>query len=133
MAWRRLTYAIATLCVIVLGLSSRTYQEQLPGVFSAHFGDVLWALMVFLGLSAIAPGVQPQWRAAITMAVACVVEFSQLLHPPWLDAVRRTTIGRLALGVGFVWSDLLCYAAGIALGWTLELVLEALTSRQDSR
>lgn len=109
---------------MALGLCSRRYQEHLPELLGAYLGDVLWALMVYLGLSAIIPGVRPHWRAAIAISFAFIVEFSQLLHLPWLDAVRETIVGRLVLGVGFVWSDLLCYLAGIAFGWTLELAIK---------
>jgi len=34
---------------------------------------------------------------------------------PWLDALRATTFGALALGQGFLGSDPLCYAGGVAL------------------
>ncbi|MCA9011825.1 MAG: DUF2809 domain-containing protein [Planctomycetaceae bacterium] len=35
---------------------------------------------------------------------------------PWLDSLRQTILGRLILGFGFLWSDLLCYTAGVAIG-----------------
>ena len=41
------------------------------------------------------------WRAAVALAFCFAVEFSQLVHLPALDALRRTTAGHLALGSGF--------------------------------
>jgi len=41
---------------------------------------------------------------------------SQLYQPPWIHRLRDTTLGALTLGFGFKWTDLLCYAAGVALG-----------------
>ena len=45
---------------------------------------------------------------------------SQLYHAPWIDAIRDTLPGALVLGYGFLWSDLACYAAGVALGAGVE-------------
>ena len=52
-----------------------------------------------------------------------LVEAGQLYKAPWLDSIRRTTLGGLALGFDFVWSDLACYAAGVCLGSLIELTL----------
>jgi hypothetical protein len=41
------------------------------------------------------------------------VEFSQLIHLPMLDALRRTTLGYLVLGSGFDRRDLAGYAGGV--------------------
>ena len=51
---------------------------------------------------------------------ALVIETSQLFHTPWLDALRANRFAALVLGQGFLWSDLLCYAVGIALGVVME-------------
>ncbi|MCA9130161.1 MAG: DUF2809 domain-containing protein, partial [Planctomycetales bacterium] len=55
--------------------------------------------------------------------LAFLVEFSQLYHASWIDSIRRTTLGGLVLGFGFLWSDLVCYGIGITLGvvaeWTI--------------
>ncbi|MBD3879661.1 MAG: DUF2809 domain-containing protein, partial [Quinella sp. 1Q5] len=41
-----------------------------------------------------------------------LIELSQLWHPPFLEALRATTVGGLVLGYGFLWSDLVCYTVG---------------------
>jgi hypothetical protein len=43
-----------------------------------------------------------------------------LYHAGWIDAIRATRLGGLILGYGFLWSDLVCYAAGVGLGAILE-------------
>jgi hypothetical protein len=45
-----------------------------------------------------------------------LIEMSQPYHAPWIDSIRRTTLGGLALGYGLVWGDLACYAVGIGFG-----------------
>jgi hypothetical protein len=54
------------------------------------------------------------------LAFAFVIEFSQMFHTPWLDALRAHRLAALVLGQGFLWSDLACYAAGIAVGIYVE-------------
>ena len=52
-----------------------------------------------------------------------VIELSQLYHAPWIDGLRHTRLGGLILGYGFLWSDLICYAVGVATGWLIELAI----------
>ena len=52
----------------------------------------------------------------ISLGFAWLVEFSQLYHAPWIDAIRALRIGRLILGSTFNWPDLPAYAAGVVIG-----------------
>ena len=63
------------------------------------------------------------------MAFSVAIEISQLYHAPWIDSIRRTTLGGLILGFGFLWSDLACYAVGVGLGVIIEVGASALTKR----
>ena len=86
--------------------------------------------MAFLGVSALAPHARLSRRAATALAIAYLVEISQLYHAPWIDALRLTALGGLMLGFGFLWSDLACYTVGVAVGVLLERV--AIRSRDAS-
>ena len=46
----RLLYAMFTILVIILGLSSRKFAFALPALLNAYLGDALWALMIFIDL-----------------------------------------------------------------------------------
>ncbi|WP_148599020.1 ribosomal maturation YjgA family protein [Aquisphaera giovannonii] len=105
---------IAVACA--LGLGSRRFGRLLPGLVAAYAGDTLWALAAFLGFGLILPRAQIRTVAAMAMAASVAVELSQLYHAPWIEAIRRTTLGGLILGFDFVWSDLACYAVGVGLG-----------------
>lgn len=48
---------------------------------------------------------------------------------PWIIA-RSRPLYVLVLGRGFLWSDLLCYTAGVSAGWLAELVAAAARSRR---
>jgi hypothetical protein len=54
--------------------------------------------------------------ALLALGVAWGVEFSQLYHAPWIDAIRATLPGKLVLGNTFNWPDLPAYAVGIVIG-----------------
>ena len=113
-------YFVAILAVITLGLLSRRFLNLLPAALGKYPGDVLWALMVFLGFGF-------WFRRAPTVVVALAafafsvgIEVSQLYHAPWIDSVRATLPGRLVLGSGFAWTDLAAYAVGILVGALIE-------------
>jgi hypothetical protein len=109
--------------VSLLGLGSRRYAGVLPGFVAAYAGDTLWALAAFLGAGLVLPRAST-WRVALlALAFSVLVEVGQLYHAPWLDWIRRTTLGGLVLGFDFVWSDLACYAVGVGLGILIEFAV----------
>jgi hypothetical protein len=106
--------------VVILGLGSRRFGPRLPGFVAAYAGDTLWAAAAFLGIGLLLPRAST-WRVAVlAMAFSVIIEVGQLYHAPWIDSIRRTTVGGLLLGFDFVWSDLACYAAGVGLGIFIE-------------
>ena len=119
----RFFYIIAAVVVVFAGLASPRHPRQLPAFIAEFAGDTLWALMLFLLVSTLLAGRPIVARAAISLALAFLVEISQLYHAPWIDSIRQTTLGGLALGFGFVWTDLVCYSVGIAIGALAELAI----------
>ncbi|MFO0954654.1 MAG: DUF2809 domain-containing protein [Isosphaeraceae bacterium] len=106
--------------VILLGLGSRRFGHSLPGFVATYAGDTLWATVAFLGIGLVLPRAST-WRVGLSaMAFSVLIELSQLYHAPFIDSVRRTTLGGLVLGHGFLWSDLACYAVGVGLGAAIE-------------
>ena len=118
---RHVALAVGT---IVLGLTVHLRGSALSPVVRDVLGDTLWAAMVVWGIAAVAPAIRRPWRAAVALGVCFVVEFSQLVHLPALDALRRTTAGHLALGSGFDPRDLAAYAAGVIAAVLLERATE---------
>jgi hypothetical protein len=114
---------------VILGIGSRRYGEHLPGFVAAYAGDTLWAFVAFLGIGLLLPRA-PTWAIAfLAMSFSVLIELSQLYHAPWIDSIRRTTLGGLVLGYGFLWSDLACYAVGIGLGVIIEYGASFVASR----
>ncbi len=116
----RALYLLLAAATIVLGLATRWFRGVLPDAVGAYAGDVLWAAMVYLLIAAVWPRASMSRVAAGAAIFSLAIELSQLYHVPWIDAVRQTRIGGLVLGFGFLWSDLACYAAGIALAAALD-------------
>ncbi|WP_025038220.1 ribosomal maturation YjgA family protein [Bradyrhizobium sp. DOA9] len=110
------------LAVIVCGLSLRWYGFPLgfPAFVVKYGGSLLWATMVFLLAGAVLPRLTRTQIAAIAAVIAVVVEFSRLVHTPWLDAFRLTTAGALLLGRIFSLWNLVAYLIGIVVGVWLD-------------
>ncbi|WP_312505931.1 ribosomal maturation YjgA family protein, partial [Bacillus luti] len=119
----RMLYAIFTIIVIVLGLSSRKFAFALPDLLNDYLGDALWALMIFTGFGFLFPKIETKKLAFISLLFCYGIEMSQLYHAQWIDSIRATTLGGLVLGYGFLWSDLVAYTIGVGIGILLELKL----------
>ncbi|WP_456843415.1 ribosomal maturation YjgA family protein [Bradyrhizobium sp. USDA 4486] len=106
------------LIVIACGLSLRWYgfPLSLPAFVVKYGGSLLWATMVYLLVGVLLPRLSRAQLAAIAAMIAAVVEFSRLVHTPWLDAFRLTTAGALLLGRIFSLWNLMAYAVGVAVG-----------------
>ncbi len=115
--------------MICLGLLSRSKHIPLPAFIAAYAGDTLWALLVFLSFGWFFPARSTIHVALYAAAFSLGIELSQLYHAPWLDALRAHRLAALVLGQGFLWSDLVCYAGGIALGAVLEQLARWVNSK----
>lgn len=123
----RWPFVLAALLVIPLGLSTRSPAIPWPVFIASHGGDALYALLIYLGARALRPSAPPHHAAAAALGFCFAVETFQLYQAPWLEPIRRSLFGRLVLGSGFVWIDLVRYAGGVLLGLLGERLL---TERQ---
>ncbi|WP_088293696.1 DUF2809 domain-containing protein [Bacillus mycoides] len=119
----RLLYAVFTIVVIILGLSSRKFAFALPDLLNGYLGDALWALMIFVGFGFLFPKIETKKLAFISLIFCYGIEISQLYHAEWIDSIRATTLGGLVLGYGFLWSDLVAYTIGVGVGMLGEFML----------
>lgn len=72
-------------------------------IFWCSLGKLLWPQLRIVRIT------------GLVLAITCCLEFLQLWHPAWLEAIRRTLPGRLVLGTTFDWADFRAYFAGAAL------------------
>ena len=125
----RLVYLALAAVTIALGLTVHRRGTALTPEARDVLGDVLWAVMILWGVSAVVPAASRARRAATALAICWTVECSQLYHTPSLDALRATTVGHLVLGSGFDPRDLAAYAAGIVVG----ALLDGMVGRRQER
>lgn len=112
----RLALLVSLLAIVPLGYMVRFVgggQTWLNDYLGSVAYEVFWILLVLL----LIPRASPQWTAIGAFLATCGLEFLQLWHPPWLQAMRSTLPGRLILGNTFVWSDFWSYLSGSLLGW----------------
>ena len=115
-------YFPVVLCLIALGLPSRISPEHFPRWYVLYAGDFLWAALVFF-LYCLIFNLKTKYAAAAAAITACLIEFSQLFHPVWLEQLRSIKVFSLALGFGFLWTDLIAYAFGIVAAASIDLLI----------
>ena len=122
---RRIWLVVALLLVIPLGLASRKWGAELPVFIADNAGDALWTVAVYLSVAIVFP----RWRSvtvgAVALVISFLVEFGQLIDVEWLNAVRKTLPGKLLLGAGFLWVDLVRYAVGAVAATVVDGVVRS--------
>jgi glycopeptide antibiotics resistance protein len=98
--------------------------NYIPDIFDLFLGDSLWALMVYLFIRMLFKNWTSKKVVVAGILFCFVIEFSQLYHDEWIDVIRRTTLGGLILGYGFLWSDLAAYLLGIGFGIIIDRIIE---------
>jgi hypothetical protein len=107
---------------MLLGLASRKFSYLFPPFIAEYSGDTLWALMVYFLIGFIFAEYSIIQVAIISLAFSFLIEFSQLYQAGWLNAIRDTRVGGLVLGYGFLWTDLVCYTAGVFTGMIFDIL-----------
>lgn len=116
----RLFYLLLTLLIIIIGILSRKIS------FIPFFiGDLLYAIMVYFGIRFLFKNLSRNKSAIIAMLTCYCIELLQLCSADWINKIKATTLGRYALGQGFLWSDLIAYSVGILIVYYADkLVIE---------
>ena len=125
---------LSALIVIPMGFLFKYYNGPAHYWFNdygaAVFYEIFWCLFAFWFFRSRAAVVQiPMWVFVIT----CILEFLQLWHPPLLEQIRATLIGKLLLGTTFVWWDFPHYVLGCVLGWLWLRQLQRIGYAQKSQ
>ncbi|WP_151734892.1 DUF2809 domain-containing protein ['Paenibacillus yunnanensis' Narsing Rao et al. 2020] len=129
----KLAYSCAVLLVMVSGLGVRAFGSHLPPFVTSHFGDALWAAMIYFAFRVLLTR-QPIWVALVLGAgFSYLIEFSQLVQADWVNEWRSTRLGGLILGRGFLWIDLLRYTLGLLLAGALDFAACRLRKRRPQR
>lgn len=101
--------------IIILGLLSR----RISGI-PASTGDMLYAVMIFFIVRFVFIHKKTAFVSLLSLCICFAIESSQLYQADWINAIRNTLPGRLVLGQGFLWTDLIAYTAGVLLATCFE-------------
>jgi len=124
------TYFFLIITVMIMGLSTRRFSIYCPNWINLYLGDALWALMIFFVFCFLFRHRGVRWVAAGALLFSFSIEISQLYHAQWINTLRKTRLGGLVLGYGFLWSDLVSYTVGIGFGVLIEKLMYLYIKRQ---
>ena len=125
--------ALSLLLIVPLGFLTKLYSGPGAYWFNDSAGGILYEIFWCLVFAFLRPRWRPAWICSGVFFVTSVLEFLQLWHPPLLDGIRATFIGRTLIGTHFVWMDLPYYALGCVLGYAWIRLLCGGTSRETSK
>lgn len=117
---KRIIFLIVSFVTICTGLFVRLKKQWFPDVINLYLGDILYAFMMFYIVSFFAVNKSRNTRAIIALIICYCIEASQLYQADWINAVRQTLPGKLVLGSGFLWSDILAYTIGVGIAFVFE-------------
>jgi len=129
---RKLLYAILFVFCVWLALTTRTHKAWFPELVVNYGGDIIWAGMFVFFVRIFFPKT-PLWKIALINYILGILdELSQLNQGPFMLYLRSFTLGRLMLGVGFLWSDIVCYGIGTLIGWGIAILIEKYLLQENS-
>lgn len=108
---------LALLGVLVpLGFGAKLYAGPGAHWVGAHAAGMLYEIFWIFLVLLVRPRLAPARVAIAVFAVTCALEVLQLWHPPALEGIRATFLGRALIGSTFSWWDFPHYAAGCFVG-----------------
>ena len=116
----RRVYLLAIAALFLFGLPSRLVPQLLPAFYVNYVGDALWAMAIFFMLGVVFPSASTRRLVIATLAITYAIEISELYQADWINELRSIKIIGLILGYTFLWTDLVMYTLGIAVGALLE-------------
>jgi hypothetical protein len=114
----RVSLIIWLFLVALLGYWFR-FDAPISAGWRDGIGGAAYVIFFVVALALITQASSARRITLIVLTLTCVLEFLQLWHPPWLERIRRTLLGRALLGTTFGWTDFPSYFAGAVIGWAL--------------
>lgn len=122
----RIIYLLLFIICTLVALATRSHHALFHPFIVTYGGDIIWSGMFVFLLRIFFMNTELWKLSLLTYILGVLDELSQLSDAGWLVALRQTYLGRLIFGVGFLWSDLVCYAIGVLIAWGISFCLERL-------
>jgi hypothetical protein len=128
---KRWLYFLLILVNIPAGLATRWYRQYIPTLIAKYGGDVLAASCIFFGIRFLLIK-KALWKVALWAYLVCIIiETAQLYQASWAVEFRNIPAVGILLGHGFLWSDWICYAVGVLIGWAIGEISERLIVKSE--
>jgi len=109
---------MASLALLVpIGIASKFYHGPCEAWVQYYFGGVIYEIFWCLLFAWILRRASPFRITLWVFAVTCALECLQLWHPPFLEWIRASFIGRALIGTSFSWPDFPHYLTGCFIGF----------------
>jgi hypothetical protein len=125
----RLILALLLIVVIPIGFYTKVYNGPAEDWVGNSMGGLVYELFWCLVLAFLFPGKNPLVIALWVFGATCFLEFLQLWHPPFLENLRSTFIGRTVLGHSFNAYDFPYYFIGCLMGWGVLVAIKTITRK----
>lgn len=130
---RRLAYLGVVAVVTPLGFATKLYAGPGAAWVGGYLGGFFYVLFFSFVILSLAPEVSPARAAAVVLAITCVLEFLQLWHPPLLERIRASFLGRALIGSTFSWGDFVYYGLGALAAPVLARCARSFAGRASAR
>lgn len=107
---------ISLLVLTPLGFASKFYPGPGAWWFNNYSGGMFYEIFWCLGAVFLWPRASGAMVAFWVFIVTSLLEFCQLWHPPGLELIRGTFMGRTLIGTSFSWWDFPYYFIGCGIG-----------------
>jgi hypothetical protein len=125
---RRLIYVLLIIFCMWLAFATRLHADRFWPFIAKYGGDIIWSAQFLFLLRIIFIRASLLRLAFINYILGVLVEVSQIYHAPWINNIRSTAVGEALLGLGFLWSDLACYAAGTLIAYLFCVLVDRYTA-----
>lgn len=125
---KRLLILLSLIVITPIGFMTRFYngpaQDWVSDSLGGLFYEIFWCLIFAFILNKASPLKIAIWVFTAT----CSLEFLQLWHPPFLEIIRGSFIGRTIIGNSFNWNDFPYYIIGSGMGYFWLVAIQRLSA-----
>lgn len=115
---------ILLVLLIIVGVSTKFYHGVASEFVNNHLGGIIYVIFWILFFSTILPKQKPFKITLWVFMITCVIEFTQLYHPIYLEKLREYFVFRAFFGNSFNPFDILFYLVGALVGYFLLILIK---------
>jgi glycopeptide antibiotics resistance protein len=116
--------------LIPIGILTKVYAGIGSEFITNYLGGVIYVVFFIVLTSLVFPKASSRKISLIILCVTCMLEFSQLIHNPTLDQLRKNFVFRALFGSTFNPFDFIWYFVGAITGFFLVLFINKIPAKK---